>query len=71
MLDQTYQTQMNMAQQAVETWKDQGKDIAEFWAQNTPKMYQPEEIVQKATELYSFISNSLRTVSGGKDKDAA
>ena len=71
MLDKQVEMQESFTKQALDVWKEQGKDIAEFWADFTPKMYQPEEIVEKANELYSFVRSNLRTVSGGKGKDAA
>jgi hypothetical protein len=73
MLDQQMNMQENFAYQVLDQFKDQGKDIAEFYATYTPKMYQPAEIVKKADELYQFISNStMSVVKGGKDKkDAA
>jgi len=73
MLDQQMQMQESFAYQVLDQFKDQGKDIAEFYATYTPKMYQPAEIVKKADELYQFISNNtMSVVNGGKNKkDAA
>ena len=56
MMDQAYSTQMDMAHHAMEQWKQAGKDTTEFLAEYTPKMYQPDEVVKKATELYEYIS---------------
>lgn len=56
MMDQAYATQMDLTHQALEQWKEAGKDAQEFLAEYTPKMYQPDEVVKKATELYEYIS---------------
>jgi len=47
------QTQMfEMLEQA----KTQQKDLIEVFEKYTPKMYQPQEIMEKAEELYKFIT---------------
>jgi cysteinyl-tRNA synthetase len=58
MLDQTYNTQMDMTHQALEQWKEAGKDAQTFLAEYTPKMYQPNEVVNKAQEFYKFITEN-------------
>lgn len=55
MLDQTYQTQQDMMYQALEQWKEAGKDAQSFLSEYAPKMYQPDEVVSKAKEFYKFI----------------
>ena len=61
MMDQAYATQMDMTHQALEQWKEAGKDAQEFLAEYTPKMYQPKEVVAKAQELYEYISTKPST----------
>ena len=71
MMDKQVEMQEQLAYQVLDQYKEQGKDIAEFYATYTPKMYQPSEIVKKADELYKFISdNTMSVIKGGK-KDAA
>ena len=61
MMDQAYATQMDLTHQALEQWKEAGKDAQEFLAEYTPKMYQPQEVVAKAQELYEYISTKPTT----------
>ena len=58
MLDQAYHTQMDLTYQTLEQWKEAGKDAQKFLSEYTPKMYQPEEVVSKAQELYKFITEN-------------
>ena len=58
MLDQAYATQMDLTHQAMEQWKEAGKETKEFLAEYTPKMYQPDEVVNKAQEFYKFITEN-------------
>ena len=50
-----------MTHQALEQWKEAGKDAQEFLAEYTPKMYQPQEVVAKTQELYEYISTKPTT----------
>jgi adenosine deaminase len=58
MLDQAYHSQMDMTHQALEQWKEAGKDAKEFLSEYTPKMYQPTEVVKQAQEFYKFITEN-------------
>jgi len=66
MMDKQVEMQEQFAYATLDAWKEQGKDIADFWAQYTPKMYQPAEIVKKADELYQFVSTNLTAAKDGK-----
>ena len=52
--------QYDMAQQqywtAIEAAKESSKDVFEVMEKYTPKMYQPQEIMDKAEELYKFVT---------------
>ena len=52
--------QYDMAQQQywtmVENAKENSKDLTEAVEKYTPKMYQPQEIMEKAEELYKFVT---------------
>ena len=61
MMDQAYDSQMNLTHQALEAWKEAGNDAQQFLAEYTPKMYQPQEVVAKAQELYEYISTKPTT----------
>lgn len=68
MMDQQLNLQEQFAHQVLNQYIEAGKDVTEFWQEITPKMYQPNEIVKKADELYKFISdNTMKVVKGGKD----
>jgi len=56
MLDKQFDAQMEMAKHVAEVWKQQGKDVQEFLAEVTPKMYSPECIMENARELYKFVN---------------
>lgn len=51
--------QYDMAQQhywtMVEDAKDKSKDLEKTIEKYTPKMYQPDEILKQADELYKFV----------------
>ena len=60
-MDQAYATQMDMTHQALEQWKEAGKDAQQFLAEYTPKMYQPQEVVAKHKNFMSTSQpNQLR-----------
>jgi hypothetical protein len=52
--------QYDMAQQQywtmIDNAKEQSKDMTEVMEKYTPKMYQPQEIMEKAEELYKFVT---------------
>jgi F420-0:gamma-glutamyl ligase-like protein len=56
LLDRTYEMQMTQMFEAIEQAKKQSKDVTEVFEQYTPKMYQPSEIMEKAEELYKFVT---------------
>ena len=47
--NQQYWTMINQAEAAA-------KDVTEIFDKYTPKMYQPKEIMEKAEELYKFVT---------------
>ena len=56
MMDRQYDDQIDLAHAAMEQFKEQGKSVTEYFEKYTPKMYQPKEIMDKATELYTFVT---------------
>ena len=52
--------QYDMAQQQywtmIDNAKEQSKDMTEVMEKYTPKMYQPQQIMEKAEELYKFVT---------------
>lgn len=55
MMDQQYNILEQQFWSQMENYKEQGKDITEVYEKYTPKMYQPDEIMSKAEELYKFV----------------
>lgn len=56
MLDRQYDMAMNQFFTVVEQYKEQSKDVTEAFEKYTPKMYNPQEVMEKAEELYKFIN---------------
>jgi len=56
MLDQQYQTNMTVFYEALEQAKTQGQDLKEIQEKYMPKMYDPQEIMKQAQELYAFVT---------------
>lgn len=56
LLDKQYETSMSTFYEMVNQAKDQQKDIAEVVEKYVPKMYQPADIMEKAEELYKFVT---------------
>lgn len=56
MMDRQYDENVSLAHTMVSEFKEQGKSAQDFLSEYTPKMYQPSEIMEKATELYSFVT---------------
>jgi len=56
MLDRQYDTAQTQMFEMLEQAKTQQKDLIEVFEKYTPKMYQPQEIMEKAEELYKFIT---------------
>jgi len=56
MLDRQYDMAQSQFFTVVEQYKEQSKDVTEAFEKYTPKMYQPDEIMSKAEELYKFIT---------------
>ena len=56
MLDRQYDMGMTQFLTVVEQYKEQSKDVTEIFEKYTPKMYNPQEVMEKAEELYQFIT---------------
>ena len=54
--DRQYDMAMDQYWTLVNNAKEQSKDITEVVEKYAPKMYQPKEIMEKAEELYSFVT---------------
>lgn len=57
MLDKTYESQMEIARKAMDTYKENTEQALEAWQRYVPKMYTPDEIISKAEELYKFVTD--------------
>jgi len=56
MLDKQYEGQMKLAQTMYDINKDNIELATEAWKKYIPKMYTMEEVMEKANEMYSFVS---------------
>ena len=56
MMEQQHEIANNQFYQMVDQAREQNKNIQEVFEKYTPKMYQPKEIMDKADELYKFIT---------------
>jgi len=56
LLDRQYDTAQTQMFEMLEQAKTQQKDLTEVFEKYTPKMYQPQEIMLKAEELYQFVT---------------
>lgn len=56
MMDQQYELANQQFYQMVDQAREQNKDIQDIFEKYTPQMYQPKEIMDKADELYKFIT---------------
>lgn len=55
-MDQQQKMAENLAQKAFEAALDFNHKASEQWEKYVPKMYTMEELMQKAQEMYGFIS---------------
>ena len=55
MLDRQYETNMSLAHQAMDLYKDNADQALASWEKYVPKMYSPEELKEQAEKLYSFV----------------
>ena len=56
MMDQQHELANQQFYQMLDQAREQNKDIQDIFDKYTPKMYQPKEIMDKADELYKFIT---------------
>ena len=56
MVDQQFQLQMDFMFRMMEQSHEEGNNIKDAFKEYVPNMYQPEEIIKKANELYSYVS---------------
>ena len=55
MLDQQYQTQSDLMYRMIDQTTEVNGNIKEAYDKYVPTMYKPEEIVNKANELYTYV----------------
>jgi hypothetical protein len=56
MLDRQYDLAVDATHMHLEKFANASTDPKEFFKKYAPKMYQPEEIIKTANELYKFVS---------------
>lgn len=56
-MDKNYDIQMKIAQNMFDANKENAAQALEAWNKYIPKMYTPEEVMAKAKELYTFVTD--------------
>lgn len=56
MMDKQYDMQMEVAQKAMELYKDNAEEALGAWKNHIPKAITPDEIKAQAEKLYEFVS---------------
>ena len=56
MVDQQFNLQMDMMHRMIDQANDAGKDIKDAYEKYVPNMYKPEHVIEKAQELYKYVS---------------
>ena len=56
LMDKQYDMALNNYYSMIDNAKSNSKDITDVIEKYTPKMYQPAEIMEKAEELYKFVT---------------
>lgn len=56
MMDKQYDMQMEVAQKAMDLYKDNAEEALEAWNKYIPKAITPDEIKAQAEKLYEFVS---------------
>ena len=56
LMDRQYDMALNNYYSMIDNAKENSKDVTEVIEKYTPKMYQPAEIMEKAEELYKFVT---------------
>lgn len=56
MMDAQMHLQEQIMYEMIDQAKEQGKSIKEVMDTYLPEMYNPNKVIEKATELYSYIS---------------
>ena len=55
MMDKAYETNMGIAEKAIEAYKDNAEEALKAWEKYVPVMYTPDEIKKNAESLYEFV----------------
>ena len=56
MMDRQYDLTVDVTHMAIREFGNAQTDPKEFFKEYAPKMYQPEEVLKTAEELYTFVS---------------
>ena len=56
MMDRQYEDQVALAHAMMNEFKEAGKTAEDYFSKYAPKMYDPKAIMEKAQELYGFVS---------------
>ena len=56
MMDQQYNLQEQMMYQMIDQAREHGQNVKEVMDTYLPEMYNPNKVIEKATEFYTYIS---------------
>ena len=56
MADQQFQLQLDLMHRMMDQSSEEGKSIKDAFKEYVPNMYQPDEVIKKANELYAYVS---------------
>lgn len=56
MADQQFQLQLDLMHRMMDQSSEEGKNIKDAFKEYVPNMYQPDEVIKKANELYAYVS---------------
>ena len=56
MVDQQFNIHIDMMPRMIDQANDAAKDIQDAYEKYVPNMYKPEHVIEKAQELYKYVS---------------
>ena len=56
MVDQQFNLQMDMMHRMIDQAKESGENVKDAYDKYVPDMYKPEHVIDKAQELYKYVS---------------
>ena len=64
MVDQQFNLQMDLMFNMIDQAKESGENVKDAYDKYVPDMYKPEHVIDKAQELYKYVSEKNRRTYG-------